>query len=172
MNNELNLYIKKIKELVSNPSDGIPEELFHFASCITAMVNVDLLIKNKKKQTLLTWRDDNFYGPGWHIPGGIIRFKEKLHSRINKVAKNELGLTVSFSKEPLIIKELFANKNRIFRGHFITFVFECKPNKLPDIKKKFVDGKPKSGQWKWHEKSPKNLIRQHHGYKKFIDNNY
>ncbi|MFQ3368130.1 MAG: hypothetical protein ACI8WO_000222, partial [Methylophilaceae bacterium] len=56
MSNILEAYLKKIKEIISDPGDGLPEELFYFASSITAMVNVDLLIKNKKKQTLLTWR--------------------------------------------------------------------------------------------------------------------
>lgn len=43
------------------------------------MVNVDLLIKNvSSNETLLTWREDEYYGPGWHVPGGIVRFKETI----------------------------------------------------------------------------------------------
>jgi colanic acid biosynthesis protein WcaH len=168
MSNELKLYIKKIREIIADPRDGLPEELFYFASCITAMTNVDLLIKNKKKQTLLTWRDDKYYGPGWHIPGGIIRFKETFISRINKVAQSELGMSVSHSKEPIAIRELFA-KNRDVRGHFITFLYKCNPVNEPDIKKKCTGEKPKPGQWRWHDKCPKNLISQHLAYKKFIN---
>ena len=170
MNNILDSYLKKIKEIISDPRDGLPEELFYFASSITAMANVDLLIKNKNNQTLLIWRDDKYYGPGWHIPGGIIRFKETFASRIHKVADLELGMSVTFNKNPITIKELFA-KNRDVRGHFITFLYECYPKSVPDINRKYNGGEPKHGQWSWHEKSPLNIIKQHVTYESFINGN-
>src|SRR5258705_8683005 len=55
---------------------ALPEELFLFISRITPLINVDLLIQDYGKGTLLTWRSDRFFGPGWHVPGGIIRHKE------------------------------------------------------------------------------------------------
>ncbi len=70
------------------------------------MINVDLLIKNKQGQTLLTWRQDRFYGPAWHIPGGIIRFKESIEDRIAKVAETELGCQVRFSAEPVNVRSM------------------------------------------------------------------
>ena len=170
MSNILESYLKKIKGIISDPQDGLPEELFHFASSITAMVNVDLLIKNKKKQTLLTWRDDEYYGSGWHIPGGIIRFKETFSSRIHKVAEFELGISVTPTKDPITIKELFA-KNRDVRGHFISFLYECWPESEPDISRKYNGGEPQNGQWSWHDKSPINIIKQHASYETFINGN-
>ena len=59
-----------------NPTKGLSEETFLLISQLTPMVNVELLIQDKNKGTLLTWRHDKFYGPAWHLPGGIIRFKE------------------------------------------------------------------------------------------------
>jgi colanic acid biosynthesis protein WcaH len=35
-----------------------------------------------KGRTLLTWRDDESFGAGWHVPGGIIRYKETAADRI------------------------------------------------------------------------------------------
>ena len=170
MSNILESYLKKIKGIISDPRDGLPEELFHFASSITAMANVDLLIKNKKKQTLLIWRDDQYYGPGWHIPGGILRFKETFSSRIHKVAESELGMSVTHPQAPITIKELFA-KNRNIRGHFITFLYECWPESEPDISRKYNGGEPQNGQWSWHDKSPINIIKQHASYESFINGN-
>ena len=170
MNNILESYLKKIKESIPNPQDGLPEELFYFASSITAMANVDLLIKNKNKQTLLIWRDDKYYGPGWHIPGGIIRFKETFSSRIHKVAESELGMSITHNKNPLTIKELFA-ENRDIRGHFIAFLYKCWPESEPDIGRKYNGGKPQNGQWSWHDKAPINIIKQHAAYKSFINGN-
>jgi len=169
VSNILESYLKKIKGIISDPQDGLPEELFHFASSITAMANVDLLIKNKNK-TLLIWRDDQYYGHGWHIPGGIIRFNETLSSRIHKVAESELGMSVTHSQAPITIKELFA-KNRNVRGHFITFLYECWPESEPDISRKYNGGEPQNGQWSWHDKSPINIIKQHTSYESFINGN-
>ena len=50
--------------VIRDPSQGLPEEIFQFVSSIVPMINVDLLIKNEKGQTLLIWREDEFFPPG------------------------------------------------------------------------------------------------------------
>src|SRR5438105_4861558 len=50
---------------------GLPPEVFLFLSRVTPLLNVDLLIQDDRGRTLLTWRDDEFFGAGWHVPGGI-----------------------------------------------------------------------------------------------------
>ena len=72
--------------------DGLPNHLFQYVSSITPIINVDLVIHNPKKGIILSWRADNFYGPGWHVPGGIIRFKENIVDRLHKVARKEINL--------------------------------------------------------------------------------
>ena len=59
-----------------DPNGGLPEELFLFVSRLVPMVNVDLFISDDQGRVLLTWRDDEIFGAGWHIPGGMIRYKE------------------------------------------------------------------------------------------------
>jgi ADP-ribose pyrophosphatase YjhB (NUDIX family) len=66
----------------------------------------------------LTWRDDEYYKTGWHIPGGIVRYKETIADRIRAVAENELGAKVAFKETPLAINEGF-NHHSKNRGHFI-----------------------------------------------------
>jgi colanic acid biosynthesis protein WcaH len=61
---EIKEIIKLLEAHINNPSEGLPEEVFLFVSRITPMINVDLLIKNERKGTLLTWRDDGIYPPG------------------------------------------------------------------------------------------------------------
>jgi colanic acid biosynthesis protein WcaH len=53
-----------------NPAAGSPYELFLFISRLVPMVNVDLLIYDEEGRILLTWRDEEIHGVGWHIPGG------------------------------------------------------------------------------------------------------
>ena len=40
--------IKCLREQVKNPSKGLPEDLFHYISSATPIINVELLIKNEK----------------------------------------------------------------------------------------------------------------------------
>ena len=74
MSKSLNKLLLEIEQYIDDPREGLTEEIFYFISKLTPLVNVDLLIKNELNETLLTWRHDKFYGPAWHIPGGIIRF--------------------------------------------------------------------------------------------------
>jgi ADP-ribose pyrophosphatase YjhB (NUDIX family) len=153
--------------IIGDPSKGLPEDIFLFISGITPLVNVDLLIKNERNHTLLTWRDDDFYPAGWHIPGGIIRFKERIFDRIGAVAASELGARVRFNKEPLVIRETI-HPSRRTRGHFISMLFECRLVTKPDKRWQYDKGNPKAGQWAWHSKCPDNLISVHAMYRKFM----
>lgn len=164
---EIKKTIDLLESLIKNPSDGLPKDAFLFISRMTPLINVDLLIKNEKEQTLLTWRDDGYHGPGWHIPGSIIRYKEKVADRIDAVAKKELGARVNFKKEPLAINEVICSRKT--RGHFISLLYECKLISSLDKGLKFGKGTPKSGQWAWHDKCPDNIISVHKMYEKFIN---
>ena len=78
-----------------NPKKGLPDEIFYFVGRLIPYINVDLLIKSPTEGTLMTWRDDKYSGKGWHLPGGIIRFKEKIRKRIANVGKTELNIKIS-----------------------------------------------------------------------------
>jgi ADP-ribose pyrophosphatase YjhB (NUDIX family) len=126
------------------------------------------LIKDKSGRCLLTWRSDQFYGPAWHIPGGIIRFKEKIEDRILKVAADELGATVRFKPEPINVRGLI-NNERDIRGHFISLLFLCELTSNPDPILEADYSNPLNGQWSWHAGAPVNLLKVHEPFRKFID---
>ena len=75
-----------LEDDIGAQSTGLPQEIFYFVSRTTPMVNVDLLIKDERKRTLLAWRNDALAGEGWHLPGGIIRFKEKIEERLPEIS--------------------------------------------------------------------------------------
>jgi len=164
---EMNKVIDCLESSIINPQKGLPEDIFLFVSRLTPMINVDLLIKNEQKHTLLIWRDDGYWTPGWHIPGGIIRYKEKISDRINAVAECELGAAIECKEHLLSVSEIIdlAQKNR---GHFISLLYECTLINQPNDKLRFKGGMPKSGEWMWHDKCPNNLISVHGIYRKYI----
>jgi len=166
---ELSTAIRKIEDDVDADGSGLPEELFLFVSRITPLINVDLLIQNKYKRTLLTWRDDHFYGPGWHVPGGIIRYKETAEDRIRSVARQELGVEIDFDPSPIFVLESISPERRD-RGHFVSLLYRCRLKSKINEMQRFKPEAPAPDQWLWHDKIPENLIQEQQAYAKFIGN--
>src|SRR5687768_11444188 len=101
----LDEHIDAIESAIADPRRGLPDEVFGLLTRLTPMNNVDLLIRNDRRETLLTWRDDGLYR-GWHIPGGIIRFKERMADRVAEVARLELGAAVTIKGAPVAVNEV------------------------------------------------------------------
>ncbi len=157
--------IEFLDKQISDPLSGLPEELFLFISRLTPMVNVDLLIKDENGRTLLSWRDDSFAGAGWHLPGGIVRFKEKLEERVLKVAETEIGTVVEFDSVPVAINQVICKHDT--RGHFISILYKC------FLSSKFIPTNTgltntDKGYLMWHDSCPKNMLEVHEMYRKYI----
>jgi len=149
--------IESIDAQLGDPNKGLPEDLFLFVSRMTPMTNVDLLIRRGDGAILLTWRDDGFYPPCWHIPGGIIRFKETAEERVKQVASKELRTEVSVQTPPLRVGE-YIHPSRAVRGHFISLLYACELIKELDPSLALNEGDPQPGQWAWHKTCPEDLI--------------
>jgi colanic acid biosynthesis protein WcaH len=158
----------KLKDSIGNPREGLPKEAFLLVSQLTPLINVDLLVRNDQGETLLTWREDEYYGPGWHVPGGIVRFKERFAARIQAVAKDELGAQVQADNTPLVMNEVMA-AHRDVRGHFISLLYRCQLLGAPAKHLEYAHGAPNNGEWKWHKGCPDNLLPAHEMYRKYID---
>jgi ADP-ribose pyrophosphatase YjhB (NUDIX family) len=152
---------------VGHPGKGLPYELFLFISTLVPMVNVDLLITDDRKRVLLTWRDDEIHGKGWHVPGGMIRYKETAEERILATARDELGAGVAF--HPAAEIEQIIEPRRRLRGHHIALLYRCRLTSEPSETLRFTGGEPKRGQWAWHQNCPVNLIDAHRCYCRFFE---
>jgi colanic acid biosynthesis protein WcaH len=164
---ELEKLVAALESHITDAQVGLPEEIFLLVSRLTPMVNVDLLLKDSENRTLLTWREDRFYGPVWHIPGGIIRFKETAAERIMKVAEAELETTVEFNATPLAITEMMAS-GRDTRGHFISLLYDCRLTAPPPSRLAHISGIPAPGAWAWHEYPPDSLIPPQKAYRRYF----
>lgn len=157
--------IEFLEKQIKNPSQGLPEEVFLFVSRLTPMVNVDLLIKDEKNRTLLSWRNDKYAGSGWHLPGGILRFKENLEARILKVAEEEIKTRVEFNPIPVAVNQIICRHNT--RGHFISLLYKCFLSNKFIPKNTGLTEKDK-GYLRWHNSCPVNLVKVHEMYRKYI----
>lgn len=159
--------IAEIESKLVDPKNGLPEEVFQFISRLTPLVNVDLLIKDKHNRILLAWRDDPCAGSGWHIPGGIVRYKESLDYRVQKVAQNEIGQHVQFNNTPIAMNNVISSHTT--RGHFISFLYECSLSSSFQPNNINLSAKD-PGYLLWHDNCPSNLIKSHEIYRPYIDN--
>ena len=158
--------IHTLDQLAVDPTAGLPEELFLLISRITPLINVDLLLQDDRRRTLLTWRSDQHYGAGWHIPGGIIRYKESTHHRIHEVARHELGATVDFDPVPIAFAESISPERN--RGHFISLLYRCRLTSPPDPERHSPTDPPHAGSWRWHTGPPADLLPVHNLYRRFL----
>jgi colanic acid biosynthesis protein WcaH len=152
---------------VPDPAGGLPEDFFLWVSRFVPLVNVDLLIRNAAGQILLTWRDDPIHGRGWHVPGGIIRYRETAEARIHATAIGELGADVEFDSEPIATQQAI-DRHRRERAHFVSLVYRCRLLEPPDEKLRFRRGTPERGQWAWHGSCPPDLIPDQAPYQRFF----
>lgn len=154
-----------VKE-VPNPTLGLPDPIFYYISRTTPLINVDLLIKDEDGRTLLSWRDDPYAGKGWHVPGGIVRFKETLEERISRVAEIEIGTHLHYEINPLAINQII-HPNRDIRGHFISLLYKCYLSRtfVPFTK---GHSPTSSGYLTWHNHCPDDLIKVHEIYRAFM----
>lgn len=169
--------IQKLKDEIAaagiKPEKGLGTELFHFASTLMPVVNVDLVVLNDKKQILLSWRDDPHTGIGWHIPGSCVRFKETLEEAIQRCAHKELGTSVRFAPKPFEVFQFVMNKDRNIadqreRAHFITLSYICHvpfDYVINNGSKKTRD----PGYLQWFDYPPDDLFPGHDCYKKSWD---
>jgi len=164
-NRELLEAIKLIESHIDDPQIGLPQDVFWFISRLTPLINVDLLIRDQNNRVLLAWRQDQFAGAGWHIPGGIVRYKETLEQRIQQVALTEIGQAVQYDPKHIAFNEI--HRAHATRGHFISFLYNCSIDEsfIPN-NKGLKETEP--GYLAWHECCPDNLIAVHEMYRLFI----
>ena len=158
--NNLKDTIKIIEDHIEDPQIGLPDDIFYFIGRLTPFINVDLLIKCPERGVILTWREDEFSGEGWHIPGGIIRFRESIQKRIFEVGKKELGVKILDFKGPLSTNEIILKK-QVNRSHFISLLYKCEISKN-EIDNLYVSRNKKISFFK---KKPTNLLELHEIYK-------
>ena len=165
----LSAVIAPLEVAIGDPRLGLPEEVFLLTSRITPLINVDLLIQNDAGRTLLTWRDDESFGQGWHIPGGIIRYKQTTADSIRTCVRRELGAEVTFDAEPLLVLETIRPCRN--RGHFISLLYRCRLTTPPDPALRWESNSganPGAGAWHWHETCPPNLLDAQAPYARFF----
>ncbi len=166
-NMDIQRAIEALEAGIADPRNGLPEEVFLFVSRITPLVNVDLLIQDEGRGTLLTWRDDAHHGAGWHLPGGIVRFQETAAERVRAVARQELGAEVEPETEPLMLHEAIDRSVRT-RGHLYSLLFRCVLLAGPAPALRAASDPPRRDQWRWHRSCPEDLLSVQRHYRRFL----
>ncbi len=155
-----------LRQQISNPETGLGEKIFLFVSELTPLVNTDLLVRDDYGRILLAWRNDPWWGSGWHVPGGVLRLHETFLDRIMKTAATELHTSVTVTNKPLEIRPIIAKEFKQ-RSHHITFVYGCSVPKGYRIDNGTL-GERDTGYLAWHGKCPEQLLKCHEFYRKYF----
>ena len=157
-------HLDQVRAAIADPTLGLPQDVFDFVRQVTPLINVDLLIRDAAGAVLLAWRDDDFY-VGWHVPGGIIRFRETMASRIEAVARLELGATVTAEASPCDVLQQCHHR----RGHFISLLFACMLVGRPTRAfARFDEDGREAGALRWFDAMPPDIIAVHRGYARWF----
>src|SRR5579859_1632523 len=154
--------IAALEAALPQPRTGLPEDVLQLVSRLAPLVNVDLLINDDQQRTLLTWRDDDVFGPGWHVPGGIIRYRERAVDRVHACALEELGADVESEPQPMFVLESITRAPS--RSHHVSLLYRCRLAGALDETRRAVVDPPLRGQWRWHDRCPPNLLPEQAPY--------
>jgi len=129
----------------------LPEkEFFDIYSKVTKLV-VGLVIKNEKG-ILLTLRKKNGWINQWHIPGGIVHYREAIKDTVKRIAKEELGVDVSIKKILGYIEYFSEIEERGF-GYTVGLVFSVDPEN-----NNFLEGDSKKVEF--FKSLPENTVQE------------
>ena len=164
---ELAEAIRIIDREAGHPHPGyLPFDLFLLVSRLVPLFTVDLWVQDQERRVLLTWRDDAYFGQGWHVPGSALRFQETIAHRVRECAREELGAEVSWDPVPLDLMEEIERDVRT-RGHNVSAAYRCRLLTPPDPARAYDPSSgepPQPGQWAWHAACPSDLLPVHRCY--------
>lgn len=165
----LDIVVRLISFFSGDPKSGLSNFLFGLVCHLTPLVNVDLIARSPSGAVLLSWREDDNFGPGWHIPGGVIRLKELAVNRVVLVAKNEIQLDIDASKAKLVHLHEHVAMSKV-RGHGYSLLYEYPVSQSDVLKYENFDAQKlyKNGDVVWHVSIPDLLIKEQVSLKNII----
>ena len=169
--------IAEIDRAVGQPHPGrLPLELFLLASRLVPLFTVDLWIERDDGAVLLTWREDEFFGRGWHVPGSALRLGEGTQHRLRECAREELGAEIEAEGLPFDLMEEIqpqigegSDPKARDRAHNVSAAYRCRLLTPPDLARAYAADSgtpPEPGQWAWHTRCPDELLEVHRCYER------
>lgn len=169
--------VAEIDRAVGQPHPGrLPLELFLLVSRLVPLFTVDLWIGREDGAVLLTWREDEFFGRGWHVPGSALRLGESTQHRLRECAREELGAEIEAEMLPFDLMEEIQpqigegnDPKARDRAHNVSAAYRCRLLTPPDPARAYASDSgrpPEPGQWAWHARCPDELLEVHRCYER------
>lgn len=96
----------------------------------SSVLTVDgIILKNGK--ILLVKRTIYPFSGYWVLPGGHVKYREKVEEAIKREIKEELGISVNIKK----LFGVYSDPRRDPRYHAVSLVYICQPTRKPQDKK-------------------------------------
>ena len=153
------------------PTKGLGKDLFYLASMLSPQVCVEVFaFIGCTRGIVMVYRDDEFYGPGWHLPGGVIRSRENIATRIGKTLERETGITSHNAKilSCISLAESFDTSKPI-RSHFLSIGMLVEVRKQEHLESYSASKQYVNGDCAVHYTLPQDIIKEHKKYISFIN---
>lgn len=152
--------IQEIESRIEDATVNLPYELFLFIYRNATLSHTDIIIRHPQKGVLLTWRDDEIFGPCWHIPGRIIRYKNTIEQTLLDCLRIETGLT-DIDPARIMHIGIYSQQNEHIRdrGHAIAAGFEI--SITDDELEKIAALHPEEKEARWFTSKPENMFDGH-----------
>lgn len=108
------------------PAQKLPYDKFLESFKLSPRIAVDLWIKNEKGAVLYSKRDTEPFKGMWHLPGSFLLVGEKVHDCVQRLALEELDLTI---KDKSFKLRYLDEDLREPRGHVVHLVYEVRVKK-------------------------------------------
>jgi ADP-ribose pyrophosphatase YjhB (NUDIX family) len=112
---------------------------------------IDAVIKGRKG-VVFAKRDIKPWKGKWHLPGGTVRFGERLTAAVSRIMYEETGLTVRIRKFLGVLE--YVHEEHSARTHSVSAVFLVSPRKGA------LRGSPQGREVKYFSRFPKNIISE------------
>lgn len=106
----------------------LSEHDYNFVYSRSPRICIDLVIKTHLSVHLIE-REIAPYKGKWHLPGGRVRFRESIEKAVQRIAKNELGVSVKIICT-LGLMEFTREMQQGKRRHSISIAFLVKPKTM------------------------------------------
>lgn len=134
----------------------LSNEDYDFIYSKVPRICVDLLIKNKENQVLLTKRRIEPYIGHWHLPGGRIKFRESINDAIIRIAKSELGISITDVGKIIGVCEFTEEYQKNQPRHSISMVHEIILYNYDELSSQ--------DEYEWFSSLPEPIIPSHKNF--------
>jgi ADP-ribose pyrophosphatase YjhB (NUDIX family) len=153
-------FARILRKIIEEDNGFLPnQEVFELMVRLRPLPFTEVIItRNNHKEFLLVYREDKWWGKGWHIPGGGMKTEETIEETCSRHTREDAGIESVRIISPLIAIRKWALGEHPF-GTPVSLVFVVEP----------VEEVIERDTVRWFSKIPREMLDTRGNHEKFIE---